>query len=77
MIPYKYPKYQALLYLVFALQYDGYNLQLVNKASKECASMESMAQIGTVLPRLIEALASALTEGGGVRFSKHDIKDGF
>ena len=39
--------------------------------------METMEQIGTVLLRIIEALAGAPTNEGDVMFSKLDIKNGF
>ena len=64
MIPHKSRKYRAILDLSFALQVNGYNLPSVNNASEECTPMEAIAQIGTVLPRLIEALASSPKEGG-------------
>ena len=55
----------------------GYTLPSVNEATKHMAPAEAMDQIGTVLPRIIEALASAPIEEGPVLFSKLDIKDGF
>ena len=41
------------------------------------APAEAMDQIGTVLPRIIEALAAAPLEDGPIMFSKLDITDGF
>ena len=41
------------------------------------APEEAMDQIGSVLPRMIEALAATPMEGGDIMFSKLDIKDGF
>ena len=77
MIPHKSRKYRAILDLSFSLLVSGYKLPSVNEASVEGAPMEAMAQIGTVLPRLIDAIALAPAEGGDIMFSKLDIKDGF
>ena len=44
----------------------GHRLSSVNDATKKMASMEAMDQIGSVLLRLIEALASAPVEGGDI-----------
>jgi hypothetical protein len=77
MIPHKSRKYRAILDLSFALRLDGYNLPSVNEATKRCAPEESIDQIGSVLPRIIEALANAPADGGDIMFSKLDIKDGF
>ena len=49
----------------------------MNGATKEIASAESVEQVGTVMPRIIEALATALLSGDPIRFRKLDIKDGF
>ena len=38
---------------------------------------EAMDQIGSVLPRMIEALTAAPMDGENIMFSKTDIKDGF
>ncbi len=77
MIPHKSRKYQAILDLSFELQLNGYSVPSVNEATKDTAPEEAIHQIGTVLPRIIEAMASAPLEGGDIMFSKLDIKDGF
>ena len=77
MIPHKSRKYRAILDLSFELMLAGYTLPSVNEATKHMAPAEAMDQIGTVLPRIIEALASAPIDEGPVLFSKLDIKDGF
>ena len=41
------------------------------------APKEAMYQIGSVLPRMIEALAAVPIDDGDIMFSKLDIKDGF
>ena len=77
MIPHKYRKYRAILDLSFELRLAGYALLLVNKATEHMALVEAMDQIGTVLPRITEALAAAPIEEGPIMFSKLDIKDEF
>ena len=72
-------KYRAILGLSFALRINGYHLSSVNEESKKCVPMKAMGQLGTALPRIIEALAFAPTDedGGSIMMSKLDIKDGF
>ena len=77
MIPHKSIKYRAILDLSFELMVAGYLLLLVNDATKKCAPEEAMYQIGSVLPRMIEALAMAPKGDGNTLFSNLDIKDGF
>jgi len=79
MIPHKSRKYRAILDLSFALRVNGYHLPSVNEASEKCAPMEAMDQLGTALPRIIEALAFAPKgeDDGPIMMSKLDIKDGF
>ena len=77
MIPLKSKNYRAILDLSFELMLAGYTLPLINEATELMAPAEAMDQIGTVLPRIIEALASAPIEEGPVMFSKLDIRDGF
>ena len=76
MIPHKSRKYRAILDLSFALQVAGYDLPSVNEATKDTAPEEAIEQIGTVLPRLIEAFANA-PPGEALRLMKLDITDGF
>ena len=76
MIPHKSRKYRAILDLSFALMVAGHELSSVNDATKRQAPEEAMDQIGSVLPRIIEALANApLT--GDIMMSKLDISDDF
>ena len=77
MIPHKSRKYRAILDLLFSLKLAGYDLPSVNEATKTCAPEDAIDQIGSVLPRLIEALALAHIERGDIMISKLDIKDGF
>ena len=77
MIPHKSRKNRAILDLSFALMVAGYQLPSVNEATKKCAPEESMDQIGSVLPRIIEAFANAPLEWGDIVQTKLDITDGF
>jgi len=77
MIPHKSRKYRAILDLSYQLMVAGYMLPSVNDATVQMAPEEAMDQIGSVLPRMIEALAAAHMEGGDIMFSKLEIKDGF
>ena len=76
MIPHKSRKYRAILDLSFALMVDGYQLPSVNDATRDTAPEEAINQIGTVLPRIIEAFANA-PPGEHFHLMKLDIKDGF
>ena len=57
----------------------GYLLPSVNDATVRMAPEEAIDQIGTVLPRIIEALAPAPIpmDGVDIIFRKLDTKDGF
>ena len=54
----------------------GHLLSSVNDATRRQAPKEAMDQIGSVLPRIIEALANAPLQGD-VMLSKLDVSDGF
>ena len=77
MIPHKSRKYRAILDLSYRLLVAGYLLPSVNEATKDCAPEEAIAQIGSVLPRIIEALAAVDTDKGPVHLMKVDLTDGF
>lgn len=62
--------------LSYQLMLARYFLPSVNDASKECALEEAIAQTGSVLPRIIEALARASLEDEEVKLMKVDLKDG-
>jgi len=57
MIPHKSRRYRAILDLSFRLRMNGYDVPSVNEATKICAPEDAINQIGSVLPRIIEALA--------------------
>ena len=77
MILHKSRKYRAILDLSFALKVAGWNLPYVKKATTETAPTEALDQVGTVMPRIIEALSTAQLSEDPIHFSKLDIKDGF
>ena len=77
MIPHKLRKYRAILVLSFELMLAGHILSPINNATKKMAPMEAIDQIGSVLPRLIEALVSEPVEGGDIQTRKLDTKDSF
>ena len=63
--------------LSFALKVAGWDLPLVNEATKETAPAEALDQVVTVMPCIIEVLATAPLSEESIHFSKLDIKDGF
>jgi hypothetical protein len=77
MIPHKSKKYRAILDLSYQLLVAGYLLPSVNDATKDCAPEEAISQIGSVLPRIIEALARMDASEGAVSMMKVDLTDGF
>ena len=77
MIPHKARTYRAILDLSFELALTGYVLPSVNDATRKMAPEDAINQIGSVLPRIIKAMATAPVDGGDIMFSKLDISDGF
>ena len=63
--------------LSFALKVSGWDLPLVNEATKEKAPYYALDQVGTVMPYIIEALATATLYEDPIHCSKVDIKYGF
>ena len=61
----------------FAPKVVGWDLPLVKEATKEAAISEDLELVGTVMPRIIEALATAPLSEDPIQFSKFYIKDGF
>ena len=53
MIPHKSRKYRAILDLSFALKVEGWDLTLVNEATKETSPYEALEQVGKVIPHII------------------------
>ena len=60
--------------LLFALKVAGWDLPSGKKATKETSPSESFEQVGTVMPRIIETLATASLYKDPIHFSKLDIK---
>ena len=55
----------------------GYLLPSVNDATKNCAPEETISQIRSMLPRIIEELARMDANKGAVSMIKVDPPDGF
>ena len=72
MILHKSRKYREILDLSFALKVAGWDLPSVNKATKETA--EALEKVRTVMPCIIEELATAPLSEDTIHFSKLDIK---
>ena len=77
IIPHKRRKYRAIWDLSFALKVAGWDIPWVNEAMKETAPAEALGEATTVMPRIIEALATAPLSEDPIHFSNLDIKDGF
>ena len=77
MLLHKSRKYRAILDISFVLKVAGWDLSSVKKGTKETSPTEVLEQVGTVMPRIIEALATALLSEEPINFSKLDIEDGF
>ena len=77
-IPHKSRAYRMILDLSFAFKVDNVIWPSVNDSTdRATAPLQSMAQLGKVLPRIIHALATLPTDQGPVMLMKADIKDGF
>lgn len=77
MVPHKSRKYRAILDLSFSLKLFGMTIPSVNEETVVTAPQHSMRELGSVLPRLIQAVATAPVDKGNMVFSKLDIKDGY
>ena len=77
MIPHKSRSFRCILDLSFRLRYKGKTLSSVNSETTKLAPAQSMAQLGSVLKRIVALLADHRTSGTIFQFSKLDIKDGF
>lgn len=65
-----------ILDLSFNLRAHGRLYPSVNESTTGKANPRAMGKLGTVIPRLIQALAKSI-ENQPVHFAKFDIKDGF
>ena len=77
IILHKSRKYITILDLAFALKVSGWDITLVNEATKEISPSKVLDQVGTVIPRTIETLATDPLSKYPIHFSKLDIKDRF
>ena len=77
-IPHKSRDYRMILDLSYMFKIDGHEWPSVNDSSApDNPPLQSMAQLGKVLPRLVHALATSPEDQGPWVFMKLDIKDGF
>ncbi|MEM7495148.1 MAG: hypothetical protein AAF471_03235 [Myxococcota bacterium] len=76
-IPHKSRAYRAILDLSFVPRELADRALSVNESTTWLAPQQAMAQIGFVLPRIIQYLADAPLEQGPMMFVKFDIKDGY
>ena len=58
-IPHKSRSYQVILDLSFNLRVNGIKLASVNDSTNKLAPSQAMAQIGSVLKRLVAAVADS------------------
>ena len=58
------------------LKVSGWDLLSLNKSKKETSAAEALDQVGTVMPRIIDALATDPLSEDPIHFSKLDIKNG-
>ena len=77
MDPYQSRKYRAILDLSFSLIFFGMKVPSVNENTVVTALHHIMRQLGSVIHRLIEAVAQAPLEDDTVVFSKINIKEGY
>ena len=76
MIPHKSRKFRAILNLSFGLRMTTHAVPSVNESTQKESPEGTLDQLGSVLPRLIAAVAQT-AEDEVVFFAKYDIKDGF
>ena len=76
MVPHKSRIFCAILDLSFSLRMSTHYIPSVNESTDKVSPDETLDQMGTVLPRVIAAVAQT-AEDEVVYFAKYDIKDGF
>ena len=76
MVPHKSRLFRAILDLSFSLKMSTHQIPSVNESTEKTSPNGTLDQMGTVLPRVIAAVAQT-AEGEVVYFAKYDIKDGF
>jgi len=77
MIPHKSRQYRAIFDLSFNLKMNGMEMSSVNDGTIPTAPQYSMSELGRVLERMIDLIASAKNETQPFIFSKLNISDGF
>ena len=77
MIPHKSRLFRAILDISFQLKVNGKKLPSVNIATVIRAPQKAMAQLGSVLKRIIYQMGTNFNPDKPFMYSKVDIKDGF
>ena len=70
-------QYRDILDISLVLKVAGWDLPLVNEATKEKSPDEAIDQVVTVITRIIKASVTDMLSEDPIHFSKLDIKDGF
>jgi hypothetical protein len=77
-IPHKSGMFRMILDLSYGFRLEEVDHPSVNDSTTDTAApMESMCELGQVLPRIIHAMATTPTDKTPFLFPKLDIKDGF
>jgi hypothetical protein len=77
-IPHKSRMFRMILDLSYGFRLEEVDHPSVNDSTTDTAApMESMCELGRVLPRIIHAMATTPTDKTPFLFAKLDIKDGF
>jgi hypothetical protein len=77
-IPHKSRMYRMILDLSYGFRLVDVDYPSVNdNTTDDSAPMEAMHELGSVLPRIIHALATTPVDATPLLFAKLDIKDGF
>ena len=77
MIPHKSKPFRCILDLSFKLKHKGKCYPSVNENTNPMSKQQSMAQLGSVLKRIICQMARHYDPNHPFQFAKLDIKDGF
>ena len=77
-IPHKSRLFRMILDLSYGFRLEEIDFPSVNDSTTDAAApMTSMAELGSVLPRIIHAMATTPIDSIPFLFAKLDIKDGF
>ena len=77
MVPHKSHKFWSIIDLLFSLKIFDMEVPSVNDANVVIAPSNSMNQLGSVLPRIIEKNAYTSNNRCDILFTKLNIKEGY